>query len=477
MVWGRGKDVAEGTMLFNTPEFAVFFVVVLGLYYVLPHRGQNVMLLAASYLFYGWWDWRFLGLLLFSTVIDYGVGLGLVGLRDERFRKWLLVSSIVIQMSLLAFFKYYNFFAENVAAAGRGLGFEFPPWTLNVLLPVGISFYTFHTMSYTIDIYRRQLEPTRDFIAFALFISYFPQLVAGPIARAHHLLPQTLHPRRPTLEKCYEGSYFILWGLFKKVVIADNLSVVVDRAFHDPAGLDSLAALVAVYAFAWQIYCDFSGYTDIARGCAICMDFHLQLNFNLPYFSVDPGEFWRRWHISLSSWLRDYLFIPLGGSREGTVLTYRNLMLTMLLGGLWHGASWTFVAWGAYHGLLLATYRALCPDLDRRLRSPWSRALNVLVFFHLVCIGWIFFRADSLADCAGIARAFTRAPRFPVPGLERLMLVAPLLVAEFAQYRKRDQRVILTLPWPVRSLIYVGLYVALIGLGRWSRDAFIYFQF
>jgi alginate O-acetyltransferase complex protein AlgI len=276
-------------MTFPTFEFSVFFLVILGLYYVLPHRAQNVMLLIASYIFYGWWDWRFLGLLFFSTSIDYLVGLGLVSARFERYRGALLAGSIVVQLGLLAFFKYFNFFAGSLAVLLRGLGVGIEPLALNILLPVGISFYTFHTMSYTIDIYRRELQPTRDFIAFALFISYFPQLVAGPIARAHHLLPQTLHPRKPSLAESYEGAYFILWGLFKKVVIADNLAVLVNRAFASPGSLDSLSAATATYAFTWQIYCDFSGYTDIARGCANLMGFHLQLNFNLPYFSSSPG--------------------------------------------------------------------------------------------------------------------------------------------------------------------------------------------
>ncbi len=464
-------------MLFNTPEFFLFFVVVLGCYYVLSHRGQNAMLLVASYVFYGWWDWRFLSLLFFSTVFDYSVGLGLQRLKAQSHRRLLLLCSIAVQLGLLGFFKYYNFFAQNLATALSGLGVEVPIWTLSIVLPVGISFYTFHTMSYTIDVFRREMEPTRDFIPFALFISYFPQLVAGPIARAHHLLPQMLQPRRVVRAECYEGAYLLLWGLYKKVVIADNLSTIVDRAFSAPEALNAASALIAVYAFAWQIYCDFSGYSDMARGCAKFMGFELQLNFNLPYLSVDPSEFWQRWHISLSSWLRDYLYFPLGGSQGGTVRTYRNLMVTMLLGGLWHGANWTFIVWGAFQGVLLVIYRAVAPNLSRSLRSPVARACHMFLFFHLICIGWVFFRASSLSECWVIAQAFARPPQLNLGEVARLVLVLPLIVVEIAQYVSGDQRFILHLPWPIRSLVYVGLYLALIVFGSWSREGFIYFQF
>jgi D-alanyl-lipoteichoic acid acyltransferase DltB (MBOAT superfamily) len=361
-------------MVFTTTPFLVFILIVLPLYFALSHRWQNVMLLIASYVFYGWWDWRFLFLLLFSTVLDYLVGLGLVWPPLHVWRKPMLVASIVTQLSLLGVFKYYDFFAASLAELLAKTGWHVEPTLLHLVLPVGISFYTFHTLSYTIDIYRGKFTPTTDFIAFALFISFFPQLVAGPIARASHLLPQMLLPRRPTLTQWHEGCYLFYWGLFKKIVVADTLARVVDRSFANPSSLNTFSALATVYAFAWQIYGDFSGYTDMARGCSKWFGIELQINFNVPYLAVDPSDFWQRWHISLSSMLRDYLYIPLGGSRYGSARTMGNLMTTMLLGGLWHGASWTFVLWGFYHGLLLVVYRTFFPDLNARL-TTWCRAI------------------------------------------------------------------------------------------------------
>ena len=466
-------------MIFTELAFLVLMLVVLPLYFVLPMRGQNVMLLVASYVFYGWWDWRFLFLLFFSTVLDYGIGLMLTAKRFDNYRQLILVLSITTQLVLLGVFKYYNFFATSFALLLEQFGIVASPLLLNVALPVGISFYTFHTISYTVDIYRRISKPTTDFIGFALFISFFPQLVAGPIARASHLLPQCLRERIVTRQGWYEGSYLFLWGLFKKVVVADNFAVIVNRGFDNPDQLNALTALCVVYAFAWQIYCDFSGYTDMARGISMWMGFDLQVNFNVPYLAVDPSDFWQRWHISLSTWLRDYLYIPLGGNRLGVSRTYMNLMLTMLIGGLWHGASWTFVLWGFYHGLLLCVYRLVAPDLAKRLaHSFWKRSLHQIWFFHLVCLSWLLFRTQSMEQLQGICSAFLRSPKLELGTTARLGLAFPVFAVEYLVYRHRDQVAFLkVVPWPLRTIVYVGLYWALISLGKWTGEGFIYFQF
>ena len=301
---------------------------------------------------------------------------------------------------MLGYFKYYNFFAESLQAALGRAGLSIPLGHLEVVLPIGISFYTFQSMSYVIDVYRREIKPTRNLVQFAVFVSFFPHLVAGPIMRPKTLLPQVASRRRFNLQQFYEGVYLIFWGLVEKVVVADNLAIVVNDLFGRWEALDGGLALLAVYAFAFQIYGDFSGYTDMARGVAKCLGFELPLNFNLPYFATSPRDFWNRWHISLSQWLRDYLYIPLGGSRGGSLLTYRNVMLTMILGGLWHGARWTFVCWGLYQGLLLVLHRLAAPWLERiQPADPIDRAcwtgLRIIVTFHLVCLGWLIFRADS----------------------------------------------------------------------------------
>ncbi len=318
-------------MLFNSLTFALFFALVFALYVCLPHRARNVMLLLASYLFYGAWDWRFLALIWISTAVDYGVALRLASSEDPRTRRRLVAFSLVTNLGILGFFKYAGFFAGSLTNLLRPLGIELPPFTLEVVLPVGISFYTFQTLSYTIDVYRRQLEPTRDVVAFALFVAFFPQLVAGPIERARRLLPQIRTPRSVTWEGIGAGSWLVLWGLFKKVVVADNLAVLVDAVYAPGSAPTGPEVALATFAFAFQIYCDFSGYTDIARDVARMLGFDLVRNFNLPYFASSPAEFWRRWHMSLSTWLRDYLFRSLS-FRHGRASTLRNLGITMLLG-------------------------------------------------------------------------------------------------------------------------------------------------
>ncbi len=364
-------------MVFNSLTFLVFLVLVLLLYYRLGHRGQNWMLLIASYVFYGWWDYRFLALLVFTTLFDYFCALWIENESRPKRRRLLLASSMTVNLGVLCIFKYFNFFAQSLqdAFAPFGITLSFP--MLHVVLPLGISFYTFLSMSYTIDVYRRELNPTRNPIDFMLYVAFFPHLVAGPIVRASVLLPQCQKPRHTTPDEVANGIWLILMGYVKKVVIADRLAQVVNWGFSQgtPVFADANSWLI-IYAFAFQIYGDFSGYSDIARGLAKLMGFELTENFRAPYLVTNPSDFWRNWHISLSTWLRDYLYVPLGGSREGRLKTYRNLMTTMLLGGLWHGAGVAYVLWGLYHGILLACQRAwndfLGPAL-RRLREARAR--------------------------------------------------------------------------------------------------------
>lgn len=454
-------------MLFSSLIFPVFFLIFFAGYWLLRHRlkAQNMLVLAGSYIFYGWWDERFLLLIALSTATDFICGLGAAGPRFERGalaksaflmagtafaillvdpsanwiwslaglaaipagmalfagleqlsgpvrRRAYLVTSLAVNLGLLGVFKYFGFFTDSFISAFATLGLDLSGPAIHIILPVGISFYTFQTLSYTIDIYRKNMGPTRSMIDLAAYVSFFPQLVAGPIERARHLLPQFERPREITGERLSSGSLLFLWGLYKKIVIADNLAPIVDSIFADPAAASPELMLVGALAFSFQIYCDFSGYSDMARGLARMLGFDLMLNFNLPYFSRTPSEFWRRWHISLSSWLRDYLYIPLGGNRKGRVLTYRNLFLTMLLGGLWHGAAWTFIAWGVFHGTILCLYRLGNVDAlvfregRKRIAAIGVNVVSWAVMSILTLYGWILFRAESISD-AGTAMLST----------------------------------------------------------------------
>jgi alginate O-acetyltransferase complex protein AlgI len=473
-------------MLFNSYDFALFFATLVPCYWLLYRlpRTQNLLLLGASYYFYACWNPKFLGLLVGTTLIDYACALLVDRAIDERWRRGAVACSIVINLAMLGFFKYYNFFAESAYDALARIGCTIPHHYLEIALPIGISFYTFQSMSYVIDVYRRQIEPTRNLIRFALFVSFFPHLVAGPIMRPATLLPQVAARRRFNLRQFYEGSYLIFWGLVKKVVIADNLALVVNELFGRWHSLDGGTALLAAYAFAFQIYGDFSGYTDIARGTAKCLGFELPLNFNLPYFATSPQDFWNRWHISLSHWLRDYLYVPLGGSRGGRIATYRNLMLTLVVAGLWHGAGWTFVIWGTYHGLLLVVHRAAKPWLGWvRPIHPFDRAcwtaLKIIVTFHLVCLGWLIFRADSLAQAAAMLMAICERPA--LPSARYLVPVActivPLWLIQLCQYHAQDLNVIARTPWYVRSVFYTACFYAIVIGGEFGGQQFIYFQF
>jgi len=376
-------------MFFNSIDFAIFLPIVFLLYWFVVHKNlkyQNLLIVVASYVFYGWWDWRFLSLILFSTIVDYSVGLGLSKQEDKKKRQVLLWISILVNLGFLGFFKYYNFFLDNFVTAFNFLGYHIDPQGLSIILPVGISFYTFQTLSYTIDVYKKKLEPTKDFIAFSAFVSFFPQLVAGPIERATHLLPQFYKKRKFKYSKAVDGLRQILWGLFKKIVIADNAAEIANQIFNNSADYNGSTLVLGAIFFTFQIYGDFSGYSDIAIGTSRLFGFDLMRNFAFPYFSRDIAEFWRRWHISLSTWLRDYLYISMGGNRRGKLRTYQNLIVTMLLGGLWHGASWNFVIWGGYHGVLLAATRWL---------SKYSFGEKVprslLIFLHPVAVAFNFF--------------------------------------------------------------------------------------
>jgi alginate O-acetyltransferase complex protein AlgI len=393
-------------LIFTTPEFVLFFLLFFGVYGALGGRGRKWTLLLGSYAFYGSWDARFLLLILGSTALDFYLGRRLHAATEPRLRKRLLAASLTGNLGALAFFKYWDFFATSAADGLQRVGLEVSAPVLDIILPVGISFYTFQTLSYTIDIYRRQLEPTERLLDFALYVAFFPQLVAGPIERARHLLPQIVELGTRARRADLSGLALIALGAFKKVVIADNLAPLVEATYADPSLTHGPALWLGTYAFAVQIYCDFSGYSDIAIGLGRLLGLDIMTNFRSPYAAAGPSELWRRWHISLSTWLRDYLYIPLGGNRGGEWHLRRNLLITMLLGGLWHGASWNFVLWGAYHGALLVLFRpSWLRSLGARLHANrWARwpatVVRRLVFFHLVCLGWALFRAESLADCA-----------------------------------------------------------------------------
>ncbi len=446
------------------------------------------MLLVASYVFYGAWDYRFLSLLFISTAIDYICGLKIYESEDARKRKIFLLVSVFANLAILGFFKYFNFFAVNLQMLLSRFGLPVHLRLLNIILPVGISFYTFQTMSYTIDIYRRALKPTRRFFDFALFVSFFPQLVAGPIERAVNLLPQILSPRKLNLDKFYQGCYLIFWGLFMKVFVADNLAKIVDALFSTPAPYNGALVLLGLYAFAFQIFCDFAGYSNIARGLGKCMGFDIMVNFNLPYFAKNPREFWQRWHISLSTWLRDYLYVPLGGNRKGPALTYFNLAITMFLGGLWHGAAWTFIIWGIYQGALLIVHRLASPLLEK-IPSPKNLFLakawvfvRIIFFFHLVCLGWLIFRAGSVNQVIqmlqglffnfhvshGIGLFFT--------GFKLIFFSWLLIFVQLVQYHKADLMAVYKWPPFWLAVIHAVMFYLIMKYSTTGYQ-FIYFQF
>jgi len=547
---------------YNQSIFWFLFAVVYALYWRLGHKGQNRLLLIASYIFYGFWDYRFLFLILISTVIDFIGGLGVAGVRLTRShllrlgsvivgasvllcsgvdyqallqgilahdwsgvraalphrlsdfripfatvgvalaygaalpflyglptaarRKAFLVVSMVANLGILGFFKYCDFFIANLHALLVAIGVTSAPWSvLGIILPAGISFYTFQAMSYTIDIYRGQTEPTDSFLDFALFVCFFPHLVAGPIMRAHTLLPQVVHPRSRRARDLEEGFFLILVGMFKKIVVSDNMAPIADAVFTrlgqgDAHGMTGAEVLVGLYAFAFQIYGDFSGYSAIARGISKWIGFDLVVNFHLPYIATSPSDFWRRWHISLSSWLRDYLYIPLGGNRQGVIGEYRNLILTMLLGGLWHGARWTFVAWGLYHGVILCLFRIVgLRDPEPQQRARWL--VRVVVMFHLTCLGWLLFRADTFGSVVRALEAIATNFHFTAATWTAAALIAfyagVLFVVELILDGENQLQRLLRGPllWQTCCYAYLGLMLLFFHAQR--AHEFIYFQF
>lgn len=478
-------------MLFNSLAFAIFLPIVLAVYLTLKTRAQNLWLLSASLVFYGWWDVRFLLLLIVPTVIDYFCALRIHQAVEPKARRSYLIFSITTNLAILGFFKYFNFFIGSADSLLNAVGIQHGLPTLNIILPVGISFYTFHELSYVIDVYRKELEPVSDFWLYVLYVLYFPQLVAGPIARAANLLPQLERPRRVNWQLLREGLLLILIGFFKKIGIADAIAPFVDLRFSNPANFSGQDLLIMLYLFSLQIYCDFSGYTDIARGVSKLFGIELLTNFNHPYFAVSITEFWRRWHISLSTWLRDYLYIPLGGNRCGVAKTYRNLLLTMLLGGLWHGANWTFVVWGGLHGLYLSVHKFLLererPDSRRWSGGPVGKlimVLKVVATFHLVALAWIFFRAESFAVAwnylYGILSWNPAIGNYPAStlGLRFTILCLTIFALDMAQESSREEAFLLRQRWFVRGACYASLIILILVFGGLGANIpFIYFQF
>ena len=461
-------------MLFNSGIFLQFFAAFLLLYWLVRNtlRARNILIVLASYLFYGWWDWRFLALLIFSSVLDFFVGLGIARQTDARRRKLWLACSIVANLTILGFFKYCDFFILSFEAVLRELNIHISARTLGIILPVGISFYTFQAMSYTIDVYRREIPPTRNLINFLAYVAFFPQLVAGPIERAHHLLPQFARTLSITRTMLDEGVWLMCWGMFKKVFIADNLDPLVSMVYG--SGSYSAASVVlATIAFGVQIYCDFSGYSDIARGTARVLGFDLMLNFNLPYAATSIREFWRRWHISLSTWLRDYLYISLGGNRAGRARTYANLAITMVLGGLWHGAAWNFVLWGMWHGLGLMLNRAF-GETARRSFLSWF-VTTCFVFY-----GWLLFRAGSIGEIVAMTRSlrdFSAPAWITSYALNLVVFTIPLVAIEIWQFKSRDLLAPLRLRLWTRGVLHGVLLLGIILYWERNQAPFIYFQF
>jgi alginate O-acetyltransferase complex protein AlgI len=464
-------------VVFDSITFFIFFAIFLVAYYACSRwfRLQNVVLLIGSYIFYGWWDWRFLGLMTLSSGVDYVAGLLLARDGSTRSRKLVLIASLGTNLTILFAFKYFGFFADSLHTTLTALGIDVALPVLRVVLPVGISFYTFQSMAYTVDVYRRDTAAERDPVVFFTFISFFPQLVAGPIERAEHLLQQVRRPRRLTAGQVREAVWLLAWGFFLKEAVADAAAPFADVAFH--AQQDSgWTTILGTIAFALQIYCDFCAYSVIARGTAKLLGIELMWNFRHPYFATSVADFWHRWHISLSTWLRDYLYIPLGGSRRGERRTYVNLMAVMLLGGLWHGAAWNFVLWGAWHGAALVTERAA------RRTFAWRppAAITWPVTMVVVLVGWLMFRSTSMEMLLGMLGALDNLrwdSRHSWMAISLLWLAAPVMLIELWQYRRDDLLVAMRLgTWRFAMLTAVLTTSAVVMFDRF-RYAFIYFQF
>ena len=477
-------------MLFNSIEFLLFLPIVFTLYWFVCHKSlkwQNGLILLASYFFYGWWSWKFLGLLLLSTILDYSYGFWVASSNGKKAKLFLWLG-ILNNLSILGIFKYYNFFITQVQSGLEFVGLHTNPILLNVALPAGISFYTFHGMSYVFDIYRGKQKPVNSFVDYAVFVSFFPLLVAGPIERANHLLPQIQKPRYFNYRQAVEGCRLILWGMFKKVVIADTLADTVDQLFQNYQDQNGITLIAGAIAFSFQIYGDFSGYSDIALGTAKLFGFELLSNFKFPYFSRDLAEFWRRWHNSLSTWFRDYLYIPLGGSKNGKFKAIRNTFVIFLVSGFWHGASWNFIAWGLIHAcgflplLLLNRNRKHVIDVvaQDRILPILKELWQMTSTFAFVTFAWIFFRADNMQMALGyikqIGLSLVEQPiQFLTFPLGKFIYIFPLLIGDW--YLRRNERELTV--FHTKSLRYafysVMLFVVLSNIG--VKKSFIYFQF
>ncbi|MBF0522871.1 MAG: MBOAT family protein [Candidatus Omnitrophica bacterium] len=478
-------------MLFNSIQFFLFFIIVYGLYLAFKHRWQNWLLIVASCLFYAAWNWKFLLLMFVSISTDFWCSNLIVRTSDLKKRRAWLWLSLGVNLGILGFFKYYNFFAGNVQGFLQTFHLVSPAFSLalNIVLPVGVSFYTFEAISYIVDVYHEKIKPAQRYWDYVLFVIYFPHLIAGPIMRAKDFLPQISLPRKIRLDQFYDGCFLFFWGLLEKILIADNLAKIADPIFSAVAPYDGGKVLIALYAFAFQIFCDFDGYSNMARGMGKCMGFEITINFKQPYFSTNPQEFWQRWHISLSSWLRDYLYIPLGGNRKGKARTYINLFLTMLLGGLWHGAAWTFVLWGAYQGVLLAIHRVVSPyfsnlgdNLSEFLKGLWKLA-RIIFFFQFICLGWLLFRATSLSQVGEMLTALFNPVswHFQSDSFNLWMMIITYIsitvFVQFFQYQTNDQTAALKWPWQARAAFYILCYFLVIFYGVEGGKQFIYFQF
>jgi len=476
-------------MLFNSLEYFLFLPIVFFLYWFVFKKNfklQNLLILISSYVFYGWWDWRFLSLIFLSTVADYFVGLKIYDSQDDKVRKSYLWVSILFNLSLLGFFKYFNFFIDSWIDLLGSFGYEQKSvWTLNVILPVGISFYTFQTMSYSLDIYYKKLKPTKDFISFASFVSFFPQLVAGPIERASNLLPQILTRRVFKYEQGVQGLRLILWGMFKKVVIADSLGIRVDRIFENYQSMDGSVLLLGLVYFSFQIYCDFSGYSDIAIGTAKLFGIELMSNFKFPYFSRDIGEFWRRWHISLSSWFRDYLYIPLGGSKGGKWMSIKNIFIIFIVSGFWHGANWTFILWGLTHALLYIPLFLIGKNRQYTTNvvaeNNWFPSIKELfqmgMTFLSTTIAWVFFRSESISDSFNYM--ILMVSKFSIPNNERSGILFVVILVVFDWTMRKNERNPFNYKFKYfRHLVYVFVsYLIFAHFQLINLSQFIYFQF
>ena len=463
-------------MLFNSLDFAIFLPIVFFLYWFVAQKNlkfQNALIVVASYVFYGWWDWRFLSLILFSTIVDYAIGQKLRTEKKETKRKVLLWTSITVNIGFLGFFKYYNFFLENFISSFSLFGMEINANSLNIILPVGISFYTFQTLSYTIDIYKKKLEPTRDFIAFSVFVSFFPQLVAGPIEKARILLPQILTQRKFSYLESKAGLFLIFYGLFKKIVIADNLATIVDPYFFNVAqnAYNFNYTILAIFCYSLQIYCDFSGYSDIAIGVGKQFGINLSMNFKRPYFSLNPIDFWHRWHISLSTWFRDYVFIPLGGSRINNLFTIRNIFVVFIVSGFWHGANWTFIMWGLGHFVFYLLYFLL----KKYYNIYFNKYLSILFTFTIVSLLWIPFRSANMLDSLLILQGLIDFNLISVPiGLFTQAKIIIILLIFFVYELNLEKQKINNL---TNYFNLILLTILILFFGNLSNNSFVYFQF